>query len=261
METLRIGKHKIVAYTAINELPIVRYHRYQKLMLVDAGIGADILSLDRRLDKTRRYLLSGKSKEAAQELENLRQCVYLIQSGLNPRHRAFAALVTEVDGVQFPEASDEAADKIAEMLNDVPIGELSDIVDAVKKKIEAELRLYFPRLFESPETKEYYDLLRQRTFTLLKAVAAGEDAPEENAEVQRLTDALATFDTPQNYAGPEGVEVRTDKNFEDVCLVLAEQLHINPKTSTVFEYYNAYDFVQRRAKEAENAQKRTNFKR
>ena len=134
METLRIGKHKIVAYTAINELPIVRYHRYQKLMLVDAGIGADILSLDRRLDKTRRYLLSGKSKEAAQELENLRQCVYLIQSGLNPRHRAFAALVTEVDGVQFPEASDEAADKIAEMLNDVPIGELSDIVDAVKKK-------------------------------------------------------------------------------------------------------------------------------
>ena len=67
---------------------------------------------------------------------------------------------------------------------------------------------------------------------------------------------MMTLAPAKVFDGPEGEEVKADRNFEDVCLVLSEQLHIQPKTMTVFEYYSAYDFAQRRAKEAENAQKR-----
>ena len=255
MVTLKLGKHRVEVYGAVDELPVVRFHKYQKLMLIDAGIGADITALDQRLEKTRRYLMAGKGEDAKKELANLRQCVYFIQTGLSPRHRAFAALVHRVDGETFEDASDTAIGRILELLSDVAVGDLDGQLMSVKKKSEGELTLYFPKVFESPETKEWYDLLKRRTATQLSLLAQGVN-PEGNEEIERLTTLMMTLAPAKVFDGPEGEEVKADRNFEDVCLVLSEQLHIQPKTMTVFEYYSAYDFAQRRAKEAENAQKR-----
>ena len=99
MVITKIGRHDVELYDAIDELPIVRFHKYQKLLLVDAGVGADIAAFDQRIEKTRRFLMAGKVEQAQQELENLRQCVFMIQSEINPRNMAFAALVKSVDGV------------------------------------------------------------------------------------------------------------------------------------------------------------------
>lgn len=259
MVTTRIGKHTVEMYGAVDELPVVRFHKYQKLLLIDAGIGGDVSALDQRLEKTRRYLMAGKTKDAQQELANLRQCVFLIQSELLPRHRAFAALVKRVDKEEIPDASDASIDRVLELLADVPSGEIDGQLVSVKKKIEGELTLYFPTLFESPETKEYFDLMKRRTAAVLSLLAAGIN-PNGNGDVEELTTRMATLAPARVFDGPEGEEVKADRNFEDVCLVLSEQLHINPKTCTVFEYYSAYDFVQRRQKEAEKAQNKPKFR-
>ena len=260
MVTTKLGKHRVELYGAVDELPIVRFHRYQKYLLIDAGVGGDITAFDQRTEKARRYLMAGKPDDARKELANLRQCVFLIQSGLTPRHRAFAALVRKVDGEEFPEADDSSIDRILELLSDVPLGELDGQLMSVKKKIEAELTLYFPKVFDSPETKEWYDLLKKRTATLLSLMAQG-ISPEGNEDVEKITTAMMTLHPAKVFEGPEGEEVKADRNFEDVCLVLSEQLHIQPKTLTVFEYYSAYDFAQRRAKEAEKAQNKAKFAR
>ena len=63
------------------------------------------------------------------------------------------------------------------------------------------------------------------------------------------------------FAGSEGVEVQYDRQFENLCLVLSEQLHVKPKEYTVMEFYNAFDFVQERARKAERAQKRPSARR
>ena len=99
MVTVQIGKHTVEMYDTIEELPVVRFHKYQKLLLVDAGVGSDIQGFDQRIERVRRFLLDGKPEKAEQELANLRQCVFFIQSGLNLKHRAFAALVTKIDGM------------------------------------------------------------------------------------------------------------------------------------------------------------------
>ena len=112
MVTTKLGKHRVELYGAVDELPIVRFHRYQKYLLIDAGVGGDITAFDQRTEKARRYLMAGKPDDARKELANLRQCVFLIQSGLTPRHRAFAALVRKVDGEEFPEADDSSIDRI-----------------------------------------------------------------------------------------------------------------------------------------------------
>lgn len=261
MVTVKIGKHTVEMYDAIDELPIVRFHKYQKLLLIDAGIGADITAFDQRIEKTRRFLMAGKPDQAQKELENIRQCVYLIQSGINPKHRAFAALVTKIDGQDVADCNDETLAKITETLNDTPEPELTAQLDAVKKKIDGELMLYFPVLFNDATVKEYYDLMRQRTIEVLNNIMAGATDPGATDMVEKLTTALITYTKPQLFNGPESVEIQFDRQFENLCLVLSEQLHVKPKEYTVLEFYNAFDFIQERAKKAEKAQKRANLRR
>lgn len=261
MVTAKIGKHTVEFYDTIEELPIVRFHKYQKLLLVDAGIGSDIAAFDQRIEKTRRFLMAGKPEQAQQELENMRQCVFLIQSGVNPKHRAFAALVTKIDGQDCTDIGDDALAAITEKLNDVPESELTAQLEAVKKKIDGELTLYFPALFNDSDVKEYYDILRKRTLEILNGIVAGVDDPAGAEIVDKLTTALITYSHPKMFTGSDGVEIQFDRQFENLCLVLSEQLHVEPKKYSVLEFYNAFDFVKERAKQAEEAQKRAKFKR
>ena len=261
MVTVKIGKHTVEMYDTIEELPIVRFHKYQKLLLVDAGIGSDIAAFDQRIEKTRRFLMAGKPEQAQQELENMRQCVFLIQSGVNPKHRAFAALITEIDGQDCTDIGDDALAAITEKLNDVPESELTAQLEAVKKKIDGELTLYFPALFNDSDVKEYYDILRKRTLEILNGIVAGVKDPAGAEIVDKLTTALITYSNPKMFTGSNGVEIQFDRQFENLCLVLSEQLHVGPKKYSVLEFYNAFDFVKERAKQAEKAQKRAKFGR
>lgn len=248
-------------YDAIDELPIVRFHKYQKLLLVDAGIGSDIAAFDQRIEKARRFLLAGKNEQAQKELSNLRHCVWLIQAGVNPRNRAFAALVKSVDGRECDDISDDALEKVLGILRDAPIKDLTANLEAVKKKIDGELMLYFPTIFNDSSVKEYYDILKRRTLAVLGNIVAGVPNPDATAEIDKLTTDLITYTNPQLFAGSESAEIKFDRQFENLCLALSEQLHVKPKEYTVLEFYNAFDFLQDRAKEAEKAQKRPNNRR
>lgn len=119
--------------------------------------------------------------------------------------------------------------------------------------------LYFPALFSDSRVKEYHDLLRRRTLDILAAIVAGVADPE--AEVDTLTTALMTYSNPRLYTGPDGVEVQHDRQFENLCLALSEQLHVRPKDYSVLEFYNAFDFLQERAKASEKARRRASARR
>ena len=72
MVTTKIGKHTVEMYDTIDELPIVRFHKYQKMLLIDAGVGADISAFDRRVEKIAKHLSLGETEKAGAELQNLR---------------------------------------------------------------------------------------------------------------------------------------------------------------------------------------------
>lgn len=258
MVTTRIGTHTVLMYDAIDELPIVRFHKYQKLLLVDAGVGSDIEAFDQRLEKARGFIAQGRSDQAMKELDNLRQTVYLIQTEVSLKSRAFAVLVKQIDGKIYDDLSDEGIARVLERLQDAPNRHITAALAAVKKKIDAELKIYFPAIFNTSEVKEYFDLLKARTVKILECVAAG---TTESAEVERLTLQLITYFKPQSFEGRESAEIAFDRQFENLCLVLSEQLHVEPKKYTVLEFYNAFDFVQEKAKALQKAQKRPNFGR
>lgn len=257
MVTLELGGHVVRVFDSIEDLPMVRYHKYQKFALIDAGVGSDIAALDRRLEKTRIFTAQGKTDEAARELENLRQCVFFIQSEMSPRNLSFAALVAEIDGEPVTDISDEALRAICRKLQDTPEREMAAQVEAVKKKIDEELTLFFPSLFEGSELKEYYGLLRKRILAVLAAVQRGE---WDGDDVRAATNELLTFSKPKRYTGPDGAEVEHEKQFDSICLVMSERLHVEPKRMTVQEFYNAYEFLQEQGKREKTAKNGRNLR-
>ena len=204
--------------------------------------------------------MAEKNEEAEKELQNLRHCVFLIQSEINVKHLSFAALVKSIDGQPCEDLSDSGLQKVVGILSNVKEKELAAQLDAVKKKIDADLQLYFPKVFNDSNVKEYFDLLRKRTLAVFRAIANGE-IPSASKEIEKLTTELVTYSNPKTFYGSDGVEVQFDRQFENLCLALSEQLHVKPKEYTVMEFYNAFEFIVEKGKESEKAQKRAKSRR
>ena len=248
MVTAKINGHIVQYYDDIEELPVVAFHKFQRMMLVDAGIGGDLASFDQRTERVRRFLALGKQDEAKREMENLRQCFFFILNNLSPKHRAFACLVVRIDGKEYGNSDGEIDEKL-ELLQGASKRELDGTLVSAKKKIDEALTRYFPKLFESSEVKEYYDLLKRRTIIVLEAIAKGEAIPNTDD----LNARLICYSNPKDYAN--GFEVEFDRQFENLCLSLADGLNVEPKKMTVLEFYNAFDFLSERNKKANARQK------
>ena len=134
MKTLKLAGKTIEVYDDIENLPVTRFHKYNKMLLVDAGIGSDIADFDRHISRIAAFLAKNDNKQAITELENIRQNVYFIQSGVSPRNLAFAVLVKSIDCKPCDDLSDEGLKKIVDMFADVPYKDLAASIEAVKKK-------------------------------------------------------------------------------------------------------------------------------
>lgn len=134
MKTLKLAGKTIEVYDDIENLPVTRFHKYNKMLLVDAGIGSDIADFDKHISRIAAFLAKNDNKQAITELENIRQNVYFIQSGVSPRNLAFAVLVKSIDGKPCDDLSDEGLKKIVDMFDDVPYKDLAASIEAVKKK-------------------------------------------------------------------------------------------------------------------------------
>lgn len=248
MKTIKLGKHTIEIYDSIDSLPVTRFHKYNKMLLVDAGVGSDLVDFDSHIERAIRFCKT-KPDLAATELENLRQNVYFIQSELSPKHLAFCVLIKSIDGKECDDISDEALKKLHETISDVTHSELTTELESVKKKIDEELNTYFPKVFDDSTVKEYYDQLRRRTMAMLDAIITGED---KQSEIEEITNLLLTFAKPSIFFGPDSLEIQYDKQFESMCLMLSQKLNVKPKTFTVLEYYNAFEYLKEQAKPGNN---------
>lgn len=248
MRRIKIGRHTVEYYDSIDTLPVIRFHKFQKMMLVDSGVGGDIESFDRHMERIKRYFAKGNTENALREIDNVRQCVWMIQNGLRPSHLAFAALVVSIDGCVCDDLTDDALRELANKLGDVLENELDSAVLAAKKKMSDDLTLYYPNLFEDGDTKEYYDRIRERTLKVLNGIVNGSDNPLEDGDVERLTDEIICWTKPDTFVGADGAEIRFDKRFENMCVILTKETGRNAKDMTVMEFYTAFDYVKNKAK-------------
>lgn len=251
MKSIKIGKHKIEYYDSIDELPISRYHKYNKYLLIDAGIGSSMENIDIHLQKISAFISKDDKKSALGEIQNLRHNVFFIQEELSPRHMAFVALIKRVDGKEISVDSESDVERIVKILGDWDTGSAEKLMEDVKKKVESECLTYFPEFFENSDTKEYYDLLRKNTIAKLKLLTV-KDEDEKRSLSKVLEDTtldLLTFAKPEVFLGKESAEVRIDKNFDAMCVAISQNAHMDPLNFTTLRFYNILETLNKQAKE------------
>lgn len=247
MKTLRLGRHDVVIYDSTDELPVLRFHRFVRLLFIDAGVGSTMAEFDTHIERVVRYLKNDDREKAVTELENLRQCVSMIQNEMPLTGMAFASLVASIDGHAADDVSDEGLRATLVKIGDVAVKDLSEALAAAKKKIEQELVLYFPKVFDSAKTREQYDILKRRTELLLQEIIDGDDE-ERRRKIEDLTNALLVAEPPSPFYGRNSAEIVQDKNFESLCLSISREFNVDAKRMTVVEFYTAQESLLELAK-------------
>lgn len=241
MKVGKVNKHTVEIYDSVDELPIKRFQKYNKYLLVDSGVGSDIQDILHHIDLAKVYTKSNPAM-AITELENMRQSIYLVVDELSPKYMAFATLVHKIDGEEMTDMSDAGLKRVLDILSEAKKGWLDGVLNSIKKKIDHELSLYFPGKFEDANQKEYFDYLREHTKVRLEEIISGEDMKELRDKIET---SMALLSKPKIFWGTKSVEISYDKQFEEMCLVLSHNLQVNPYTMTVLQFYNAFDYLKK----------------
>lgn len=245
MKKIKVNGHDIEIYDSIDEMPIVRFQKYNKYLLIDSGVGSDMQDVMGHIDKIAIYMRKDQ-KMATIELQNLKQNIYLMQNEVSPKHLAFAVLVKRIDGQEMNDLSDTGLHHVLEILSEAKKGWLDGILDYIKKKIDKELSLYFPGRFEDARVKEYYNELKDYARLKLKRIISGEDVSEACAKVE---ENMAMLAKPRIFSGAGSTEIAYEKQYEEMCLILSKNMQVDAKKMTVLQFYNAFDYLKKLTKQ------------
>lgn len=241
MRDIIINKKKLKIYDSIDELPIIRFHKYNKYYLIDTCLGSDISDIDYHIRRSIGYINTNKDL-AITELENLRRALHLINQTINAKHMAYAVLVAEIDGEKRDDLSDEGIKKTLEMLNDIPKGWIDRLIESVKKKIDDEISAYFPSQFDDARHKEALEYVHRRTGIILDGIIS--ENPNTNA-IRDIDNYLLTFLTPKKFYGNNNAEIAYDKQFGEMNILLSNELGLDYKTMSVLEYYTSFEYLKK----------------
>lgn len=237
--------HKIELYDGIDEMPMVRYHRYNQLMVIGAGEGTDLSDIRSKIAGISRLIDQNRGADAKVELGNLGMQIAMVAAGIDVKSRAFAALVKSIDGEECDDLTSDGLKRTAERVDKIITKEERDgASNSVKKKIESEIKFYYPD--KDNVNHVAINNMRRRLELMLDEIIGETDKKAEIAEVDRkLGMAVEVMD----YSA---FERDSDIAFEQGCLSIQEQLHKDPKTMSVMEYYAATKLLEERAKRLDN---------
>lgn len=253
MKNLTANKKTVRVYDSIDEMPIINFQKYNKYLLIDSGIGSDVDDIDAHIARIAKFIKSNNAKKALQELQNMRQSMYMVNSEISPKYLAFAALIHSIDGEEVNDLSDDGLKNVLAKLKEIKHSKIIDFLVWLKKKVTTELEIYFPGDFVSPKEKDAYDKLKQRTLFVLDSMINGTDNSEQ---IETIDIAMLNMHSPKSYIGSESVEIKYDKQFESTCLLIAQKTSMDAKKMTVLQFYNAVDNIKQQLEAESKSVKR-----
>ena len=253
MKNLTVNKKTVRVYDSIDEMPIINFQKYNKYLLIDSGIGSDVDDIDAHIARIAKFIKSNNAKKALQELQNMRQNMYMVNSEISPKYLAFAALIHSIDGEEVNDLSDDGLKNILAKLKEIKHSKIIDFLVWLKKKVTTELEIYFPGDFVSPKEKDVYDKLKQRTLFVLDSMINGTDNSEQ---IETIDIVMLNMHSPKSYIGSESVEIKYDKQFESTCLLIAQKTSMDAKKMTVLQFYNAVDNIKQQLEAESKSVKR-----
>lgn len=143
MKTVKMGGKEVKLYDSIDEMPVTNFQKYNKYLLIDSGVGSDVDDIDGHITKLARLITADEKAKALQELQNMRQNIYMVNSMVSPRHMAFAALIHSVDGEKVDDLSDDGLKDLLERLRGAKRSQMVELLEGLKKKRIRSLKRIF----------------------------------------------------------------------------------------------------------------------
>lgn len=138
-----INGRKVELYNSIEDMPILRFQKYNKFIIVDSLVGSDLSDVASALSKAISFIDIEKLDEAKLQLQNIISCISLISQEMSPKYLAFAALVKSIDGLPNYDLSDAGLTNVLLKLNEKPKLKglqnlthkvVTSLLDKIKKK-------------------------------------------------------------------------------------------------------------------------------
>ena len=157
MKQVKLKGHTVEIYDSIEEMPMWRYHKFTQFMVLQSGIGSDMEAISDHLRRLKTLVAQDKVK-AMKEIDDLHLALHIVDKGINLKGYAFVTLVATVDGKECNDLSEEGIKRTYELLSEASYKSVSDIVDAVKKKLIRNLVPIFPikRATQTNKNKSSY---------------------------------------------------------------------------------------------------------
>lgn len=154
MKEISVANHKVTIWDSVEEMPIVRWNKMQKFLMIEGAAGGGIEGLVARLNKINALMKEEKhEKRVNAEVMDIIQGIRFAESGINPKSMAFACLVASIDERMCNDISDEGLRSTSILLENISKAEQDAIVDGVKKKFKPSWRHIFHRGKQTTETR------------------------------------------------------------------------------------------------------------
>ena len=237
------GKHSVVIFNSSHDLPPRRYQKYNKHVMIAAGVGESLDDYNKRRLKTIGYVKSEDKKSALIELANQQQCVFNALEEYSPSNMAFAVMVYSIDGEVFKSYEENTLNKIIDKLDEVGLTKamIMEALREIKKKIGDELAMYYETYFRPPVAYNAVRLVQSEA--LLDSAFFGKDTvkveEDTEAELLRLTKPKIW-----NIYIKGNEELKMETGFEKFIFLVQEHTTVDLDSISLFRFYSLLDYIK-----------------
>lgn len=248
MKTTEINGVIVKTYDNPEELPMRRYQRFNKFLMIENEVGSTFEDYKKRSEQEIAYLRNGMIQEAIQELSNRTQMVYNAFMEYSPKGRAMAILVHSIGGTIYKDYTASGLDAILDDLENIGLSQkiATEIVDETKKKIETALTKYFPSKFKETkiDTLEYNSELIKKMTLEVKEIAEGKNEAWTKAIQVHEKKMLSIFKTNSWNVNTEGnMEIQMETDFTKYMFSIEEHSNSEVEDMSVFRFYALEEYV------------------
>lgn len=153
-----IYNHKgfeIEMFDSIQNLPILRFQKFNKYQMIASEIGNTFTDYDQRTVKALQFMKKKMYNEALQELENRRLTVFNSFNEFTPTGKSFAVLVKRIHKTEYKDFTPDDLDRCLKHLESIgfEFGKSIEKLKEVKKKSKRNWLYIIHNIFRRTGTK------------------------------------------------------------------------------------------------------------
>ena len=135
MAIVKFGRNEIVLLDSPDELTLDRFAEYNRLILMDSGIGTDFNGIVSHVNKLIEFHKAKDGNALITESRNMITGIYQIVNGMNLKHYTFAIMIKSINGDPVTDFTESGLKKTLEKITELGLtkGDLSKGLEEVKK--------------------------------------------------------------------------------------------------------------------------------